>query len=244
MLESPETLWETRPRVIVGIPAYNEGQFIGEIVLKCREFADDVIVVDDGSTDDTAKVAKTAGASVIIREINGGAGEATKSCFEEARRKGARVLVTLDGDGQHNPEEITQVVAPVLAGRADLVICSRFLTNHSTIPRYRRFGINVITWLYDIGHDFKISDAQSCFRAYGEKALQSLDIKEQGFAFSVELLIKARQRGLTIIEVPISCVYHTASHSANPLLHGIGVALAVIKLRLRSAFRRLTRGNA
>lgn len=244
MSESPETSQKTRPIIMVAAPAYNEGQFIAEVVLNAGKYADEVTVVDDGSTDNTAQIAELAGASVIRHETNRGAGEATKSCFEEARRKGANVLVTLDGDGQHNADVIPQILAPILGGKADLVIGSRFLVNHGTIPRYRRFGINVITWLYNVGSKLRTSDAQSCFRAYSEKALHSLDITERGFGFSVELLIQARQRGLTIVDVPISCIYHSASHSANPLTHGLGVALTVVKLRLGSLFRALTRGNA
>jgi len=243
MPESSQTFPTTRPRIAAGIPARNEQQFIAEVVRKARKFVDEVIVVDDGSTDDTAEAAKAAGALVIKHETNRGAGEATRACFEEARRRGAQVLVTLDGDGQHDPDGIPQILAPILKGKADLVIGSRFLGSNNPIPRYRKFGINVITWLYNLGSKLRISDAQSCFRAYGKKALHSLNIREQGFSFSVELLVQARQKGFTITEVPISCIYHSASHSANPVTHGLGVALTVVKLRLESLFRRLIGGR-
>ncbi len=239
MSESLQTFQATRPRIVAGIPARNEQEFIAEVVHKAKKFVDEVIVVDDGSTDDTAEAAKAAGALVIKHKINRGAGEATRACFEEARRRGAQVLVTLDGDGQHDPDGIPQILAPILKGKADLVIGSRFLGSNNPIPRYRKFGINVITWLYNLGSKLRISDAQSCFRAYGEKALHSLNITQQGFSFSVELLVQARQKGFTITEVPISCIYHSASHSANPVTHGLGVALTVVKLRLESLFRRL-----
>jgi len=221
---------------VAGIPARNEQQFIAEVVRKARKFVDEVIVVDDGSTDDTAEAAKAAGALVIKHETNRGAGAATRACFEEARRRGAHVLVTLDGDGQHDPDGIPQILSPILKGKSDLVIGSRFLGFNNPIPRYRKFGINVITWLYNLGSKLRISDAQSCFRAYGERALHSLNITQRGFSFSVELLVQARQKGFTITEVPISCIYHSASHSANPVTHGLGVALTVVKLRLESLF--------
>jgi glycosyltransferase involved in cell wall biosynthesis len=234
-----KTSQQIRPLIVAGIPAYNEGHFIGEVVRAAKVFVDEVIVVDDGSTDDTAQVAKSAGALVIIHETNRGVGGATKSCFAEAKKRGARVLITLDGDGQHNPQEIPQLLAPILKGEADLVIGSRFLANHKTMPVYRRFGINVINLLYNIGSKIKISDTQSCFRAYGERALQSLDIKEDGFSFSVELLLKARHNNFVISEVPISCIYHSNSHSANPLIHGLGVALTLVKLRLVLVWSKL-----
>lgn len=243
MSESLQTFQTTRPRIVVGIPARNEQEFIAEVVHKAKKFADEVIVVDDGSTDDTAEVAKAAGALVIKHETNRGAGAATRACFEESRRRGAHVLVTLDGDGQHDSDEIPRVLAPIFSREADLVIGSRFLGSNNPILRYRKFGINVITWLFNIGSSLKLSDAQSCFRAYGEKALHSLNITQRGFSFSVELLIQARQQGLAITEVPISCIYHPASHSANPVTHGLGVALTVVKLRLESLFRRLIGGS-
>ena len=232
-----------RPRVIAGIPAYNEEQFIAEVVRKTRKFADEVIVVDDGSRDDTFEAAKAAGALVIKHETNRGAGAATRSCFEESRRRGAHVLVTLDGDGQHDSDEIPRVLAPIFSREADLVIGSRFLDSNEQMPQYRKFGINIITWLFNIGSSLKLSDAQSCFRAYGEQALHSLNITQRGFSFSVELLIQARQQGLTITEVPTSCIYHPASHSRNPVVHGLSVALALIKLRFASLLRRLIRGS-
>ncbi|MFC2027587.1 glycosyltransferase family 2 protein [Chloroflexota bacterium] len=223
-----------RPTIIAGIPAYNEERFIGEIVYKASQFVDDVIVVDDGSTDHTAEIAEAAGASVIRHDVNRGAGAANKSCFNEARRRNADVLVTLDGDWQHNPDKIPQVAVPVLLGEADLVIGSRFITNHNHMPAHRKIGNHIITWLCNLGSQKRIGDTQSCFRAYGKKAIHLLNSTEQGFGFSVDLLIQSRVNDLTITEVPISCIYHTTSHTINPIPHGLSVILAVIKLRLRN----------
>lgn len=227
------------PMIIVCIPAYNEEKSISELVLKARQFAHQVIVVDDGSTDETARLAEAAGALVIRHKGNRGPGQATKSGLEEAMRRGAQVVVTLDGDGQHDPNGIPQILAPALSGKADLVIGSRFLANHDSMPRYRWFGIKVISWLYNLGAKARVVDTQSCFRAYGERALRSLDITERGFGFSVELLVQARKRGLTISEVPTPCIYNLASHSRDPLTHGIGVALSVIKHRFRDLLHGL-----
>ena len=170
---------------------------------------------------------------MIRHKTRQGAGEATKSCFTEARQRGAHVLVTLDGDGQHNSDEIPRVLAPIFSREADLVIGSRFLEANNEIPRYRKFGINIITWLFNIGSSVKLSDTQSCFRAYGKKALYTVDLRERGFGFSIESLLQARKEGLNIHEVPISCIYHSACHSTNPIIHGISVALKVIIHRLK-----------
>ncbi len=221
-------------KIIAGIPAYNQENNVGEVIRKASKYVDEVIVADDGSADDTTRVAEAAGAIVIRSEFNQGAGRATRTCFTAAKERGADVLVTLDSDGQHNAEEIPAVTAPVGQGKADLVIGSRFLNDNYNIPRYRRFGINIITSLFNIGSKVKVSDAQSCFRCYGRKALGCLNITERGFAFSIELLVQARREGLAIAEVPISCIYDSASHSRNPVVHGVEVALAVVRLRLKS----------
>jgi len=104
------------------------------------------------------------------------------------------------------------------------------------MPRYRKFGNNVITWLYNFGHSFKVSDTQSCFRAYNKKFLERINIEERGFGFSTEVLVKARSEGFKIVETPISCVYHDVyahDSSMSPIKHGLNVALMTIKWRIK-----------
>jgi len=229
--------------IIATIPCYNERVFIGDIVCRTSEHVDQVIVIDDGSHDGTAKAARAAGALVIVHEEKHGVGGATRSCIEAAKVKNADIVVTLDGDNQHYPEEIPNLVAPILEGRADLVIGSRFLGRKSRMPRYRKFGIQVITWLFNVGSGVKISDAQSCFRAHSRRLLDAFSITESGFGFSVEVLIKARGKGFAMQEVPISCLYHSESSTANPVAHGLGVTLTVMKLRSLSLLQRLIGAN-
>jgi len=224
-------------KVVAAIPCHNEEQFIADIVHSAQEYVDRVVVVDDGSSDGTSRSAEQAGAMVVRHGANEGPGRAYRSCFEAAHSLGADILVTLDGDGQHEPDELPRVLGPLLAGEADLVIGSRFLNDYE-IRRYRKFGIDVITWLYNLGSDVKVVDAQSCYRGYSRRALDNLRITESGFGFSVELLVQARQRGLVIKEVPVSCIYHPDSHSINPVIHGVGVALMVVKHRLKSLWAR------
>lgn len=227
-----------RPKVIAVIPCYNEGPFIGEVVSKARKYVDLVIVVDDGSHDGTAEAARAAGALVVKHTFNRGYGEAIRSCFEAAKANDADILVILDGDGQHNSAEVARLLAPILNGRADLVIGSRFLGGRSSVPRYRRFGIGVITFLFNLGSRVKVSDSQSGFRAYSRRILDVFSLTEKGMGISVELLIKARGKGFIIQEVPISCSYHAKSSTLNPVRHGLGVALTVMKLRFKNLLRR------
>jgi glycosyltransferase involved in cell wall biosynthesis len=228
----------SQPRVIVAIPAYNVEQFIAGVVGKAKRFADQVIVIDDGSNDGTARVAGAAGAMIISHGVNKGYGESLKSCFEAAKLKAADALVVLDGDGQHDPDNIPRLLAPIFSGRADVVIGSRFLTGKSNMPRYRKFGIHVITFLCNFGSKVKISDAQSGFRAYSRKAIGALHIREKGMGASIEIVLKLRAKGLKTREVPISCLYHFKGSSLNPVVHGVGVAFVVTKLRLKTIWQR------
>ncbi len=219
--------------ILVAIPCYNEADFIAGVVEKSSRHADLVVVVDDGSADGTAEEARAAGALVVRHPTNMGPGAAARTCLNVGRAAGVKMLITLDGDGQHNPDEIPEVIAPLQRGEADLVIGSRFLGKDNNVARYRKFGIDVITFLYNFGGKGRITDSQSCFRAYGEQSLDVLEIREDGFGFSVETLVQARRAGLRIREASISCLYHEQSHSANPVLHGLGVALMVLKHRMK-----------
>jgi len=218
-------------KIIAVIPCLNEEHFIGDVVLKTIKYVDEVIVIDDGSKDATARVAQDAGAEVISHPSSRGAGAATRTGLDAALKAGADIVVTLDGDGQHDPCEIPLVVKPVVDGKADLVIGSRFLTE-AKVFLYRKFGIDVITFLYNTGHKVKISDAQSGFRAYSRKAIERINITYTGFGFSIETLVQARKYGLTICEAPVTCIYHDYGSTENPVTHGLSVAWAVIWLRL------------
>jgi len=226
---------KSHPKIIAAIPCLNEGQFISDIVARTRRYVDKVVVVDDGSTDNTSEAAQAAGAHVIKHERKQGAGAATRSAFEAAKTYDTNVLITLDGDGQHDPDEIPKVLAPILRGEADLVIGSRFLQpNLNHAPKYRKFGIDIITWLYNLGSKFRVSDSQSGFRAHSRKLFEAIDITEKGFGFSVQVLIEARKKGFVIAEVPISCIYHSEGSSLNPIAHGLGVAWNVVKQRFKN----------
>jgi len=218
-------------KIIAVIPCLNEENFIADVVVKALKHVDRVFVIDDGSTDHTAAIARQAGADVISHEKRRGAGAATRTGFEAALKLGADVVVTLDGDGQHNPDEIPAVIRPVIAGKADVTIGSRFM-REANVSRYRKFGIDLITWLYNIGYKNKISDAQSGFRAFNRKALAHIAITYPGFGFSIETLVQARKHGLIMIEVPVSCIYHDSSSTEHPVAHGWSVALAIVKIRV------------
>ncbi|MFC1985392.1 glycosyltransferase family 2 protein [Chloroflexota bacterium] len=221
-------------RIVAAIPCFNNGQSIGEIVSKAKKHVDQVIIIDDGSSDGTSKLAEEAGASVTRHTCNRGYGLAIKSCFESAKAIGADVLVILDGDGQHSPDELLSVITPIVNKNADLVIGSRFIGREGKMPRYRKFGINVITFLCNFGSKVKVSDSQSGFRAYGKRVLDSVLPTERGMSASVQILLQAVERGFVITEVPINCFYPPTPFRFHAVTHGVSVATAAVRLRLKS----------
>jgi hypothetical protein len=225
---------EDKPFIVACIPAFNEEKTIAKVVLQARRYVDEVVVCDDGSTDMTADIAERLGATVVRHAKNLGYGAAIQSLFKRARKLNADVLVTLDADGQHDPAEISNVVKPVVDGVADIAIGSRFADRRLAvaIPWYRRAGIKLITKLVNNGSNRGILDAQSGFRAYNRKSLETLTMFENGMGVSVEVLMDATRRGLKICEVPCSCRYQTEVETSthNPVRHGLDVVGSILKL--------------
>lgn len=230
--QSPDVLSKSGLKVVAAFPCLNTQPFISNLVFRAKKYVNQVVVINDGSHDGTAEAARAAGALVINHSENRGYGEAVKSCFKAARENAADVLVVLDGDGQHNPDEIPRVLEPVLRKKVDIVIGSRFLSEKNNIPRYRKFGITIINFLYNFGSGTKVSDAQSGFRAYSKKAIDGLSVREKGMAVSIEILAKARRKGLDITEVAISCSYSLLKLNMKAVKHGFGVALSIFRLRM------------
>jgi glycosyltransferase involved in cell wall biosynthesis len=240
--EKPESLLEEailadlqKPHVAVGIPAYNEEQSIARIVIEAQKHADTVIVCDDGSTDLTAQIAERLGADVIRHDGNCGYGAAIKSLFKRTLEFGADVLVTLDGDGQHDASEIPQVIRPIIEGNADVVIGSRFIDDKGTaeMPLYRQLGAKVITKIVNGSSKQGVSDSQSGFRAYNRQALECLSVSEVGMGASVQILLQASKQNLKIREVSSTCKYENGDVSTsteNPISHGLGVISSIIRI--------------
>ena len=220
-----------RPGVplVAVIPAYNEHRFIGSVVLEALEPVDRVIVVEDGSRDRTAAIARRAGVEVVEHTANQGKAQALVTGFARTRELHAQAVVTLDGDGQHNPREIPEVVSPILLGEADLVICSRFLGPHRQIPLWRRMGQRILTWLTSAGSGTHCSDSQSGFRAFGPRALEVLGFQSQGFAVDSEMQFWAREHSLRTVEMHIDCE-HTQESKRNPVRQGMQVLNGILEL--------------
>jgi len=210
------------------IPAYNEQVSIGSIVLKTKIYVDRVIVVDDGSTDRTAEIAVLAGAELIKHKTNMGKGRALKTGFEVA--KDSKIIVTLDGDGQHETGEIPILLKPIINGEADVVNGSRYLkSDEKNTPAYRRVGQNVLDKATNFNAKSNVTDSQSGFRAFARHTIPVFQFREPGYSIESEMIAEASKAGFKIVEVPIGVRYDVKGSKKNPVTHGVGVLVKVLK---------------
>ncbi len=233
MNDQESTPGKKSPFILAAIPCLNEEKFVGDVIRQTQPYVDRVLVIDDGSIDGTADTARAAGADVVRHSKCTGAGASTRDGFEYAKKTGADILITLDGDGQHDPLEIPLLIEPIISGKADIVIGSRFLRK-ARIRAYRKFGIDAITFCVNFCSGYyKFSDSQCSYRAHNKKAIEAINITDKGFGYSVEVLIQAKKKRLRIAEVPVSCIYHNHGSTANPIMHGLAVFTSTIMHRIR-----------
>jgi glycosyltransferase involved in cell wall biosynthesis len=218
--------------VMVGIPCYNEEVAIGSLVVRASQYAERVVVLDDGSTDKTAEIARLAGADVLVHSANCGKGAALRDVFTYATQCGVDILVILDGDGQHNPDDIPKLTRPLMLDEADIVNGSRYLNGHgSETPRYRRFGQVVLDKFTRLGlsRDVTVTDTQSGFRAFSMKAAPIFKFGTDQLAIDSEMLMDAAKANLRIKEVDVNVRYDVGHPSAHPVTHGLQVLVGVLR---------------
>ena len=223
--------------VVAIIPAYNEEKALADVIGKTLEHVDEVIVVDDGSSDKTSEVAIEAGARVIKHSVNLGKGEALKSGFKAIGD--VSIIITIDGDGQHNPSEIPDLVRPIIEDGADLVNGSRYMNGpEENTPAYRRVGQKVLDIATNISAGTKVTDSQSGFRAFSPKSRNVFRFKDTGFGIESEMLVDAAEAGLKIVEVPITVRYDLDGSTKDPITHGVGVLFNIAKDKVLRTFKR------
>lgn len=196
------------------LPAFNEASVIGEVIQGLREAGyAHICVVNDGSSDGTGKAAKRAGATVINHPINRGAGAAVQTAIEFARRKRWKYILFMDADGQHLASDIELLTTKMTATDADLVIGSRFLNPQLGIPRSRRIFNGIGNQMTNLFCKNTYSDTQSGLRLLNHRAINSLQLRIDGFGFCSEMIHQAEAAGLDISETPISVKYTDYSQS-------------------------------
>ena len=189
-------------RISVIIPAYNEEKRIGKVLQRIPEFVDEVIVVDDGSNDRTSEVARKFGVEVIRLERNEGKGKAMSEGIKAAN---GDIIVFMDADGQHRPEEIIKLVEPIVNGEADFVIGSRLIKAQGERPLIRKISNFITTYLIRLKLGISVRDTQSGFRAIRREFLPEIESKR--YEVETEVLIKAVKKGARVKEVPVSMIY-------------------------------------
>ncbi len=189
------------------IPAFNEEKRIAEVVRGVREHIADVIVVDDGSNDATVERAEGSGAVVIRHGFNRGKGMALRTGFNHVLGQSYSAVITLDGDGQHAPEEIATFLSAFDADAGDIIIGSR-LWDRAAIPRYRYIPNQIGIFCISKAAGCRIADTQSGFRLYRREVLERIVLGTTGFETETEALIRAGKAGFRIHSVPVSAIYH------------------------------------
>ena len=224
--------------VYVVIPAYNEAENIGDVL---RRVPNDVLghpvktlVVVDGATDATEEVVRDLDYAAISYMINRGGGAALKAGYEVALEHGAQIIVTLDADGQHLPEEIPNLVQPIIEGEADLVCGSRVLGDYEKDNQVRAAGVVFFNWLVSILTMTRVTDCSNSFRAIRASTLGTLDLRQSQFHTS-ELLIEALKKDLRVKEVPITIKKRLYGETKKPpsLRYGWGFMKAILGTWLR-----------
>ncbi len=231
--------------IICVIPAFNEERTIEEVVQQAKKYVDEVIVVDDGSTDCTLKKAEEAGSRTIRHKKNMGKGAALRTGISAALRRRADIIVTMDGDGQHDPHLIPKLIEPIVRGEADVVIGSRFLKHgrRKGMPKIRVLSNKITTFILRRIYGVETTDSQSGFRAFKADALKRVSFHSDDFIAESEILIEAKRKGLTVKEVPIQAIYGGERSKMKPVKHTLRfIYVVLIKECVREIALRLRLG--
>lgn len=196
---------------IVVIPAYNEEETIAKAVREAKKYADEIVVVDDGSGDDTSARAESAGAQVLRHTINRGQGAALRTAVKAALSLGAEIIVTFDADLQQDAAEIPTLIAPIKAGIVEAVLGSRFLGNAKNMPAAKGALLRLAVLFTRATTGLKITDTHNGFRALGAAAAEKIEITQDGFAHASEILSEIARHRISYCEVPVNLNYSAYS---------------------------------
>ena len=209
------------------IPVYNEQATIGQLVRECRRYSDSIYVVDDGSRDRSSKIAQGEGAIIIEHNKNKGKGASLRDGFQEILKEDFKALITMDGDGQHDPLEIPKFIREFQETNADLILGNRM--DRRTMPFIRRITNRFMSRIISSIVGQRIPDSQSGFRLIKTKILKNINLKTSNFEIDSEIIIKTGRMGCRIISVPISTIYRRERSKIKPILDAVRFLRLVIK---------------
>jgi glycosyltransferase involved in cell wall biosynthesis len=209
---------------MVVIPAYNEAPTVGRIVTRARAYAP-VLVVDDGSTDDTPRIAHAAGADVVRHGVRSGKGQALRTGIAAARIRGATHMVTLDADGQHDPADVPRLLDAARRCPRAIVVGNRLGPDRPAMLVTRANAIRIAGFFVTFASGVAVTDTQSGFRVYPLALFEDVQPIAGGFVFETEVLVAAAGRGVEIVEIPIGTVPRAMRRSRfRPLVDGVAIA--------------------
>jgi polyprenyl-phospho-N-acetylgalactosaminyl synthase len=200
MPSAPGTIW-------IIVPAYNEAARIARTLQTLLPHYPNVVVIDDGSRDATRQAAHDAGAWVLRHEVNSGQGAALQTGLDFALSQGAEYIVTFDADGQHDPEDIAKLLAPLVKGEADVALGSRFLGQTVDMPFTRKLILKAGVIFTRIVSNIKVTDTHNGLRAFTRAAASKLHLVQDRMAHASEILDQIRQQQLRYVEVPVTIRY-------------------------------------
>lgn len=223
-------------KVMAVVPAYNEAAFIEEVVRGAAAHVAGVVVVDDGSSDETAEVARAAGAHVVALPANKGKGSAVRAGLEYLATTDATHALLMDGDMQHRPDEIPRLVDTARRSGAALVVGARVFRREA-MPASRYWanviGSRALSTLMGV----RLADTQSGFRLLSLDALRQLDLTGRGYEIETEMIVKLARRGATVVGVPVSAVYNESRSKLRPVRDTTRNVLLAIFYRFAPARR-------
>jgi glycosyltransferase involved in cell wall biosynthesis len=231
----------SRLRALAIVPAYNEGASVGSVIRELRgvEPELEIVVVDDGSADRTTAVAAAAGAHVVTLPYNVGIGGAVQTGYQYALEHGFELAIQVDGDGQHDPSEIASVLEPILDGRADLSVGTRFAEGGGYRgTRVRRVGIRIFAWVVSLMVGQRVSDTTSGFRAVNRKALRLFAAQYPHDYPEVESILVLSRHGLRMVEVPVQMRVRETGNSSITTLRAAYYMIKVLLALFIGLFRR------
>ena len=198
---------EVSPGTFVVIPAFNESARIEAVLREVRSVCSDVVVVDDGSTDDTYAIARREARYALRHLLNRGQGAALQTGIDFALACGARFIVTFDADGQHRAEDIAALLAPIRGGECDICLGSRFLGEAVDLPLLRRAMLRLGVWFTLLFSGIRLTDAHNGLRAFSRRAAREINIALDGMAHASELIDTVRRSRLSYREIPVHVRY-------------------------------------
>lgn len=198
---------DVRQGVFVVVPAYNEGRCIEQVVSEVRAMYPNVVVVDDGSTDNTLEAARRCATYVLRHLINRGQGATLQTGIQLALLSGARYVVTFDADGQHQVEDIQPMLEPIWRGECEITLGSRFLGQAVNVPASRRATLRLGVLFSQLAHGVKLTDVHNGLRAFSRRAAENIQITLDRMAHASELIDIIVRSGLAFREVPVQVRY-------------------------------------